>query len=67
MTENQKVWLKALYLNAASEFNDGARNLHLMAMGCETQESAVQLESYADEQRNFAQILTDMAKAITLD
>lgn len=67
MTYNQKTWLKALYFNAASEFRDGARNMHIMAMGSETQESAVKLEQYADEQRQFAQVLTDMANEINIE
>ena len=64
MTENMKLWLKKLYLEAADEHREAARNCHIFAMGSETQESAIQFESFADEHREFANKLEDLAKAI---
>jgi len=64
LTENQQEWLENIYSSEASEFRCGADNLHLAALGSSTQEEAVQLEQYADEQREFAAILENMAKEL---
>ena len=66
LTENMKFWLKELYNDEAEEFYVGASNLHLMALGSEG-ESAGQLESYAEEQRAFANILKSRANEINFN
>ena len=67
MTENMKLWLQKLYLEAADEHREAAKNCHIFALGSETQKSAVQFEAFADEHREFASILEDMAKEIDID
>lgn len=67
MTENMKLWLQKLYLDAADEHHEAAKNCHIFAMGSETQESAIQFEAYADEHREFVRILEGMAKEINFD
>lgn len=67
LTETMKVWLKDLYLDKANEFRGSAKNSHLMALGSDEQEDAVQFERYADEQREFARILEVMAKEINIE
>lgn len=62
LTENMKMWLKELYLNEAEEHRVAASNSHLWALGSETQESAIQWETYAEEHKEFAKILEIMAK-----
>lgn len=64
MTETMKIWLKALYLEAAEQHYGAARNEHLWALGSDTSEEAAQHEYYADENRAFAMMLEDMAKKI---
>lgn len=66
LTETMKIWLKDIYLSNAKEFRGGASNLHLMALGSDNKE-ATQLEGYADEQREFASILENLAEELDLD
>jgi hypothetical protein len=63
MTETMKFWLRNLYLREAEEHRGAASNWHLAALGSEG-ESAVQCEEYAEENREFADILEKMAKEI---
>ena len=64
MTENMKIWLKKLYLEAAEEHYGAASNEHLFAIGSDTDEAAMLHEMNADENRTFAMMLEDMAKKI---
>lgn len=64
MTENMKIWLKELYLEAAEEHYGAASNEHLWALGSDDDETAMLHEMNADENRAFAMILEDMAKKI---
>ena len=64
MTENMKIWLKQLYLEAAEEHYGAASNEHLWALGSDNDEAAMLHEMNADENRAFAMILEDMAKKI---
>lgn len=65
MTENMKTWLKALYLNEATDHYAMARHEHLCALGSPTNEIATIHEMSADEHRAYAIML--MGKAIELD
>ena len=64
MTENMKFWLKELYLNEAEDQLETARFEHLCSLGSETMEAATLHEMNADEHREFAKILKDMATKI---
>ena len=64
MTENMKIWLKELYLNAAEEHFGAGSNEHLWALGAPTDEASMLHEMNADEHRAFAMILQSMAKKI---
>ena len=64
MTENMKIWLKELYLEAAEEHYGAASNEHLWALGSDNDEAAMLHEMNADENRAFAMMLEDMAKKI---
>lgn len=61
MTENMKIWLRALYLETAEEAWSAAKHEHLCALGSDTDEASVMHELNADEQRQFAELLEDMA------
>lgn len=61
MTENMKIWLKELYLNAAEESRVAASNEHLWALGSDNEEAMMLHEINAAEHMDFADILTDMA------
>ena len=67
MTENMKIWLKELYLEAAEEHYGAASNEHLWALGSDNDEAAMLHEMNADENRAFAMMLEDMAKKIEED
>ena len=64
MTENMKIWLKELYLEAAEEHLGAASNEHLWALGAPTDEASMLHEMNADEHRAFAMILETMANNI---
>ena len=64
MTENMRIWLKRLYLEAAEEHYGAASNEHLWALGAPNDEAAMLHEMNADENRAFAMMLEDMAKKI---
>ena len=64
MTENMKIWLKELYLEAAEEHLVAASNEHLWALGAPTGEASMLHEMNADEHRAFAMILQSMADKI---
>ena len=66
LTETMKIWLKDIYLSNAKEFRGGASNLHIIALGSDG-EGATQLEGYADEQREFANILESLAEELDLE
>ena len=64
MTENMKIWLKELYLEAAEEHYGAASNEHLWALGSDNDEASMLHEMNADEHRAFAIMLEDMANKI---
>jgi hypothetical protein len=64
MTENMRIWLKEIYLTEAKEHRIAAGNTHLVALGCDDGESAKQFEEYADEHRQFAKILEELAEKV---
>lgn len=64
MTENMKFWLKELYLEEAENHFITASNEHLCALGSPNGEAAMLHEMNAEEHREFAIILQDMAKKL---
>lgn len=64
MTENMKLWLKELYLEAAEEHRIAASNEHMWALGSNDEEQTMLHEINAAENMDFADILTDMANKI---
>lgn len=64
LTENMIEWMKEMYLEAAKDELDTAYNCHIFALGSDTQESAEQWEGYAEERREYAKILENMAKEL---
>ena len=60
MSENMKLWLKHLYLEAAEEHRGAAQNEHLWALGSEG-EAAILHAQNSVEHVKFSDILTDMA------
>jgi hypothetical protein len=64
MTENMRIWLKELYEKEAKEHRIAAGNTHLVALGCDDSESVKQFEEYAEEHRQFAKILEEMAEKV---
>ena len=64
MTENMKIWLRRLYLEAAEEHRGAAQNEHLWALGSDNNEMAVMHEQNAEENREFAKILREFADRI---
>lgn len=63
MSENMKIWLKRLYLEAAEEHRGAAQNEHLWALGSEG-EAAILHAQNSVEHVKFAEILTDMANSL---
>lgn len=61
LTENMKIWLKQLYLNAAEEHLVAASNERLWALGSDTHEAAALHEANVNEHVAFAEILKSMA------
>lgn len=64
MTENMRIWLKQLYLDEAEEHFVAADNEHMWALGAPDEEQSMLHEMNAEEHREFASILTDMANEI---
>ena len=64
MTENMKLWLRQLYLEAAEDHLVAASNEHLWALGAPSCEAAAMHEDNADENRAFAMMLREMADEI---
>ena len=64
MTENMKLWLRKLYLEAAEDHLVAASNEHLWALGAPSCEAAAMHEDNADENRAFAMMLREMADEI---
>lgn len=64
LTERQADWLKELLTDASAEATGTARNCHLIALGADTQKESVEWENTADEQREYAQLLLDIAAKI---
>lgn len=64
MTENMKIWLKELYLEAAEEHRVAADNEHIWALGSDTEDEIMMHEINAAENRDFADMLIAMAKKI---
>jgi hypothetical protein len=60
MTENMKLWLKRLYLEAAEEHRGTARNEHLWALGSEGEAAMLHAQNSV-EHVGFADMLTQMA------
>ena len=60
LTENMRLFLK----QDAQEHYNKARNHHIWAMGCHTNEEAIQLEQLADEHRALAHMLENLANGI---
>ena len=64
LTENMIKWMKEMYLEAAKDELGTASNCHIFALGSDTQESAEQWEGYAEEHREYAEILKNMAEEL---
>lgn len=60
MTENMKLWLKYLYLEAAEEHRGAASNEHLWSLGSEGEAAMLHAQNSVEHVK-FAEILTDMA------
>jgi hypothetical protein len=60
MTENMKIWLKHLYLEAAEGHRGAASNEHLWALGSEGEAAMLHAQNSV-EHVEFANILTEMA------
>ena len=61
LTENMKIWLRALYLEEIEHSYSAARTEHYRAMGSRTNQESDEHEHNADEYRAYAHILEDMA------
>lgn len=64
MTENMRIWLKKLYREAAEDHLITASNEHLWALGSDNNDIAVRHEQNAEEHREFAMMLKDLANNI---
>jgi hypothetical protein len=60
MTENMKLWLKHLYLEAAEEHRCAASNEHLWALGSKGEAAMLHAQN-SIENAEFADMLTQMA------
>ena len=65
MTEMMKIWLSSMYLQEAEDHLETARFEHLCALGSDDQEIAIIHEHSADEHREFARILKEMAEQLS--
>lgn len=63
LTDNMRHWFREWCLNEEREQRGAASNNHAFALGS-TGQSAIQLESYAKENRAYAQILREIAKEL---
>lgn len=61
MTENMKIWLRRLYLEAAEEHRGAASNEHLWALGSEDEASLLHAQNSV-EHVEFANLLTAWAE-----
>ena len=64
MTEKQEEWLKTVLSDASADALGSASNNHIWAMGAKTQKECVEYEHLSVEQREFAQILLNIAAKI---
>ena len=60
MTENMKLWLRRLYLEAAEQHRGAASNEHIWALGSEGEAAMLHAQNSV-EHVEFANILTEMA------
>ena len=60
MTENMKLWLKRLYMEAAEEHRGAASNEHIWALGSEGEAAMLHAQNSV-EHVEFADMLTQMA------
>lgn len=58
ITENHKIWLKELLMEASDEAFASARNEHLFALGAKTNKESKMHEQNADELRTYARLLS---------
>lgn len=63
LTDNMRHWFREWCLNEEREQRGAASNNHAFALGS-TGQSAIQFESYAKENRAYAQILGEIAKEL---
>lgn len=66
LTENMKIWLNELYRAAAKEHRGIASNCHIVALWSDDKNVA-QYEGLAEEHRDFAEILEDLANELDLE
>ena len=64
LTENMKIWLKRLYLEAAEEHLVAASNERIWSLGSDTHEAAALHEANVNEHIALAEILKLMANNI---
>ena len=64
MTENMKLWLKQLYLDAAEDHLVTASNERLWSLGSDNDEAAILHMENAKEHWEFADILREMSNEI---
>ena len=67
MTENMKIWLKRLYMEAADDHLITASNERLWSQGSDNDEEATLHMKNAEEHWEFADILKEMAEEIEED
>lgn len=63
MTENMKLWLKHLYLEAAEEHRGTAQNEHLWALGSKGEAAMLHAQNSV-EHVEFADLLISMANQL---
>jgi hypothetical protein len=64
MTEQQMGWLRELLAEASADALGSASNYHKFALGAKHQVDSVEFEKSADNQREYAQILLNIAAKI---
>lgn len=67
LSEKNAVNMLDMMTNEAKEVLGNIHNLHLAALGAETQEESIQLEQSADESREWFNWLKTMAEDIYYD
>jgi hypothetical protein len=60
MTENMKLWLKHLYMEAAEQHRGAASNEHIWALGSEGEAAMLHAQNSV-EHAEFAELLTSWA------